>query len=344
MNKKAAKAGLSRSLFERLIILGHRPLRLQVQYRMHPALSEFPSTTFYEGSLQNGVAHEERTMPQLAFPWVSSSKPMLFYASLGPEEISASGTSYLNRAEAANVERVVSLFLKCGVSPAQLGVVTPYEGQRAYLTSYMVRQGLLRSELYQEIEVASVDAFQGREKDFILLSCVRSNEGQGLGFVNDPRRLNVALTRARYGLVLFGNPKVLSRSPLWNNLLVHFKESGCLVEGALNNLKQSNISFQPPKRYVPSTRLLPPAAAHEHGKAVAPFGAAQAPPLVHHQSSGGSVPGGAYVPAAAAAYAGARAEARMAPAAPLGPFAGAATSTTAQHRHPCHPHPYHQHP
>eukprot|EP00121_Abeoforma_whisleri_P000481 Awhi_evm1s420 len=59
MCKKAARAGLSQSLFERLVVLGIRPIRLQVQYRMHPCLSQFPSNTFYEGSLQNGVTAQE---------------------------------------------------------------------------------------------------------------------------------------------------------------------------------------------------------------------------------------------------------------------------------------------
>ena len=71
--------------------------------------------------------------------------------------------------------------------------------------------GSLKKELYKEVEVASVDAFQGREKDYIILSCVRSNEHQGIGFLSDPRRLNVALTRAKYGVVILGNPKVLSK-------------------------------------------------------------------------------------------------------------------------------------
>nr|VDD30460.1 unnamed protein product [Brassica oleracea] len=122
---------------------------------------------------------------------------------LGQEEISASETSYLNRTEAANVEKLVTAFLKSGVVPSEIGVITHYEGHRGCIVNYMARNGSLRQQLYKEIEVASVDAFQGREKDYIRLSCVRSNEHQGI----DPRRLNVALTRARYGIVILGNPK-----------------------------------------------------------------------------------------------------------------------------------------
>jgi len=115
------------------------------------------------------------------------------------------------RTEASNVEKIVTKFFKSGVVPNQIGIVTPYEGQRSYIVNYMQFNGSLKKDLYKEIEVASVDAFQGREKDYIILSCVRSNEHQGIGFLNDPRRLNVALTRAKYGVVILGNPKVLSK-------------------------------------------------------------------------------------------------------------------------------------
>ncbi|KAK9716247.1 hypothetical protein RND81_06G221000 [Saponaria officinalis] len=255
MCKKAARAGLAQSLFERLVVLGVKPIRLQVQYRMHPALSEFPSNSFYEGTLQNGVTINERQSSGIDFPWPVPNRPMFFYVQMGQEEISSSGTSYLNRTEAAHVEKIVTTFLRSGVVPSQIGVITPYEGQRAYIVNYMARNGALRQQLYKEIEVASVDSFQGREKDYIILSCVRSNEHQGIGFLNDPRRLNVALTRARYGIVVLGNPKVLSKQPLWNGLLTHYKDHECLVEGPLNNLKQSMVQFQKPKKIYNDRRL-----------------------------------------------------------------------------------------
>ena len=249
MCKKAAAAGLSRSLFERLILLGHQPVRLQVQYRMHPALSEWPSNTFYDGYLQNGVTALQRE-DQSSFPWPDPSLPTFFYASMGQEEISSSGTSYLNRTEAANVEKIVTTLLKGGITPEQIGVITPYEGQRSHLVQHMSRTGSMKRSLYDELEVASVDSFQGREKDYIILSCVRSNDHQGIGFLQDPRRLNVALTRAKFGVIILGNPKVLSRQSLWNNLLHHYKARGLLVEGSLHNLKQSNISLDRPRRFI----------------------------------------------------------------------------------------------
>jgi regulator of nonsense transcripts 1 len=248
MNKKAAKAGLNQSLFERLVILGCSPIRLNVQYRMHPGLSEFPSNMFYEGSLQNGITVHDRLRRDVDFPWPMMDNPMMFWSNLGNEEISASGTSYLNRTEATNVEKIVTRFFKAGVQPKSIGIITPYEGQRSYIVSSMQANGTFKKENYKEIEAASVDAFQGREKDYIILSCVRSNDHQGIGFLSDPRRLNVALTRARYGLVILGNPKVLSKHPLWNNLLQHFKEQHCLVEGPLSNLQESLIQFSRPKQ------------------------------------------------------------------------------------------------
>ena len=74
---------------------------------------------------------------------------MFFYVTTGQEEISSSGTSYLNRTEAANVEKVVTRFLRSGVKPEQIGIITPYEGQRAYLVQYMQYSGSLHAKLYQ---------------------------------------------------------------------------------------------------------------------------------------------------------------------------------------------------
>ncbi|KAG8417300.1 ATP-dependent RNA helicase [Metarhizium acridum] len=220
MNKKAAKAGLNQSLFERLIKLQLAPIRLTTQYRMHPCLSEFPSNMFYDGSLQNGITHEQRLRKDVDFPWPIAETPMMFWSNLGNEEISTSGTSYLNRTEASNVEKTVTRFFKAGVKPSEIGVITPYEGQRSYIVTTMQNSGTYKKEYYKEVEVASVDAFQGREKDF---HC------------------------PLYGLVILGNPKVLSKHELWHNLLVHFKDRKCFVEGPLTNLQACLLQFSRPK-------------------------------------------------------------------------------------------------
>eukprot|EP00792_Barthelona_sp_PAP020_P006651 TRINITY_DN3050_c0_g1_i1.p1 TRINITY_DN3050_c0_g1~~TRINITY_DN3050_c0_g1_i1.p1 ORF type:complete len:949 (-),score=282.10 TRINITY_DN3050_c0_g1_i1:193-3039(-) len=243
MCKPAASAGFTQSLFERLVLLGVRPIRLEVQYRMHPALSTFPSATFYEGTLQDGVSAEERTLPQMKFPWPVANRPFMFYSSNGYEELSATGTSFINRMEAEIVAKVVHKFLSCGVHPENIGIITPYEGQRAYIVQHLMRQGVLQQNLYRRLEVSSVDSFQGREKEFIILSCVRSNETSIIGFLKDPRRLNVALTRARYGLVVVGNPNVLATQPLWHELLQHSINQQVLVEGTLGDLKPVEIQL-----------------------------------------------------------------------------------------------------
>eukprot|EP00760_Papus_ankaliazontas_P009431 PhM_4_TR14077/c6_g2_i1/m.60764/K14326/UPF1, RENT1; regulator of nonsense transcripts 1 len=247
MCREASNAGLGRSLFERLVLLGVRPHRLQIQYRMHPAIAEFPANTFYEGTLQNGVTHEDRYMEEHYFPWPTPTRPMFFYNNIGQEEFSGSGTSYLNRTEAALVEKCVTQLLRTGVTPDNIGIVTPYEGQRAYVVNFLQRNGAMPSELYKRIEVCSVDAFQGREKQYIILSCVRSNEHQGIGFLNDARRLNVALTRAKCGIIIIGNARVLSRDPLWHCLVSHYKQHGLIVEGTLDNLHAVKITLPKPR-------------------------------------------------------------------------------------------------
>ncbi|KAK8802087.1 hypothetical protein WA158_006482 [Blastocystis sp. Blastoise] len=254
VSKDAKKAKFDQSLFERLQITGIKPVRLLVQYRMHPALSEFSSSTFYDGLLQNGVTVLDRTRHN-DFDWPRADKPMMFWCMNGTEEVSGSGTSYLNRSEAISIEKLLHQFLTRGTPGANIGIITPYEGQRAFLYNYLQKYGSLAPEKYADVEIASVDSFQGREKDYILLSCVRSNEKTGIGFLVDARRLNVALTRAKYGIVIVGNPRVLAKEPIWNGLLTYFQDKKCLVEGPLDNLKYYTSKIPKCRKYVNKQKM-----------------------------------------------------------------------------------------
>ncbi|ORC87767.1 putative regulator of nonsense transcripts 1, putative,nonsense mRNA reducing factor 1 [Trypanosoma theileri] len=244
----AEKAGLHRSLFERLLYVGHRAFRLDVQYRMHPSLSNFPSSYFYEGTLQNGVTEMERNASRV-FPWPEPSKPLFFYNTTAPEELGANGCSYLNRAEAALVEKIVTKLIRDGkVNPEEIGVITPYYSQSRYIRNYLSRCGNIDASVYDRVEIATVDSFQGREKEYIILSCVRSNHHQGIGFVVDERRLNVSITRAKYGLFIIGNARLLSRYPAWHALLRELLNLSLVVDGSIDALVPSAVVLGNPEK------------------------------------------------------------------------------------------------
>lgn len=167
---------------------------------------------------------------------------MFFYHSEHKEELHESGISFLNKNEADSVYSLVNRFLKAGIEPNQIGVITPYKGQKDCIMA------LMWEPRFCEIEVASVDSFQGREKDFIIFSTVRSNRNGDIGFLNDHRRLNVALTRAKFGLIILGNAKTLMGHEPWWKLLTHYQEKQCLVTGPnISTLAPCEIYLEKPK-------------------------------------------------------------------------------------------------
>ena len=110
------------------------------------------------------------------------------------------------------------------------GIITPYVGHREHLRASLK---LFRQDIdHERIEIESINAYQGREKDIIILSTVRSNEAQGkrsIGFLRDARRLNVALTRARCGLIIVGSEKTLVRDENWKELITFYRENGLII-------------------------------------------------------------------------------------------------------------------
>jgi regulator of nonsense transcripts 1 len=252
MSKDAARCGLNQSLFLRMVKLGMAPLRLEVQYRMHPELSLFSSDTFYDGVLQNGVSSMDRHDFALDFPWPSLDKPLFFWHVVGKEEISPSGTSFYNRDEADLVGALVQGFHKAGLASNKLGIITPYKGQLFFLKKSLVHAGEAQKDFFQSLEINSIDAYQGREKDYIVISTVRSSNKTGIGFLNDEKRLNVALTRARFGLIIVGNALSLAKNNFWKSMLYQLSSKRLIYEGtSLENLRPTLLTFERPDNFTP---------------------------------------------------------------------------------------------
>ena len=215
---RAEGQGLKRSLFERLVDCGIEPLLLTTQYRMHPAISKFPNNQFYSKKLIDGVKPENRSAPA-GILWPDWDNPVAFIPVDGGEIVSPDGTSRENPVEVSWVLKITEDLLEAGeLTKKDIGIITPYAGQVRAIRNSM-------SEQLDEVEVRTVDGYQGREKEVIIFSCVRSNPEKNVGFLADPRRLNVALTRARRGLIVIGDPSTLRSDKNWEAWLEYIRNS-----------------------------------------------------------------------------------------------------------------------
>jgi superfamily I DNA and/or RNA helicase len=225
LSSEAQRGGFGVSLQERLVArFGERVTRrLDVQYRMHEQIMAFSSREFYDDAL---FAHESVAAHLLCdLPGVSATplttRPVTFIDTAGAgyeEELEPDGESRLNPQEADLAVRKVRELLDAGLSARDIAVISPYSAQVRLLRRLLAG--------VDGLEIDSVDGFQGREKESVVLSLVRSNREGEVGFLADVRRTNVALTRARRCLIVTADSATLCTLPFYQRLIEHFEASG----------------------------------------------------------------------------------------------------------------------
>lgn len=223
------------SLFERLWKAKDsrdiRKVMLDTQYRMHKDICQFSSQAFYEGKLRTGT--QDRPNFESSFPWPVDRR-MVFIECSAPEDLGQKSKS--NRGQAVLCQRVCELLSK--EAPDARKQEDSPKPSIAVLTPYTRQADLLRQMLssYKQVEVCSIDGFQGREAEIVVFVTVRCNQRREIGFLKDLRRLNVAMTRAKSGVVVLGNKATLSLGPeaeestrVWKHLV----EGICVVDVSL---------------------------------------------------------------------------------------------------------------
>ena len=229
-----AKKELQVTAFEKLVSREGDKLRemLLTQFRMHRKIMHFSNERFYEGKLKANSSVANHSLADLGLDSgkLEDSKepiaqalvpdpPVVFLDTAdldGGERQRPGSTSRENRTESEIVAKVASPLLD-SLEPREIGVISPYDDQ----------VDLLRSRLgEEELEVKTVDGFQGREKEVIIISFVRSNPENQLGFLTDERRLNVSLTRARRKLIMVGDSGTLSSHGTYESLLDLVRQHG----------------------------------------------------------------------------------------------------------------------
>ena len=224
----AQRAGLGKTLMERIV--ENKPevvTLLKVQYRMNDEIMRFSSDWFYDGKVESA--------PQIKYRGILDYDIPMMWVEASPEDSSGFhetfvGESFgrINKDEAElTLKTLEDYFGKIGKQrildeQIDVGIISPYRAQVQYL-----KQLVRRREFFKPyrglITVNTVDGFQGQERDVILISLVRANEEGQIGFLNDLRRMNVAITRARMKLIIIGDPLTLCRHPFYKKLYEYVK-------------------------------------------------------------------------------------------------------------------------
>lgn len=243
-SKEAARFQYEQSLFVRMQTnFPDVVYLLDTQYRMHPDISVFPSRSFYDGLLKDG----EGMAGMRVRPWHASAllAPYRFFDVKGQHQSAPKGHSLVNYAE---IDVAMALFDRLtkdftGYDYAgRVGVITPYKSQlRALKDRFSTRFG---STIFDTIEFNTTDAFQGRESEIIIFSCVRASPAGGIGFLQDIRRMNVGLTRAKSSLWVLGNSESLMRGLWWKKLVLDAQARDAYTTGDLMSmLRQRSSAF-----------------------------------------------------------------------------------------------------
>ncbi|KAI3455745.1 hypothetical protein Pfo_012408 [Paulownia fortunei] len=241
LSNVASKYLFQCSMFERLQRAGHPVIMLTQQYRMHPEICHFPSSHFYEGKLLNG---DQMSGKAASFHQTRCLGPYVFFDIIDGQELrgkNAASLSLYNESEADAAVEVLRFFKKSYPSEflgGRIGIITPYKRQLSLLRSRF--SSAFGSSITADMEFNTVDGFQGREVDILLLSTVRASgscseiprvSSSNLGFVADVRRMNVALTRAKLSLWIFGNARTLQTNQSWAALVEDAKQRNLIVLG-----------------------------------------------------------------------------------------------------------------
>jgi len=228
ISQKAVAEGFSLSLMERLMQRDRMTIsrRLNIQYRMHQAIMSFSSAEFYDNTLMADPQVADHLLSELpdveTNELTSTSVHFIDTAGAGyDEEQEADSESRANPQEADLVCRKVQQLIDANVAAPQIAVISPYSAQVRLLQEQADSESTLNN-----VEFNSIDGFQGREQEVIIISLVRSNADGAIGFLSETRRMNVALTRARRKLIVIGDSATIGADPFYGRLLDYFDEIG----------------------------------------------------------------------------------------------------------------------